>query len=56
MEKKEPGAWHVVVGIDFGTEITHEAPGVLALDMSLPLVSPSSRLEPPCPFRGGAKP
>jgi len=39
VEKKESGAWHVIVGVDYGSQCTHEAPGLIALDISLPLVS-----------------
>merc|ERR1711934_541513 len=37
IEKKEHGAWHVIVGIDFGSHCTHEQSSLIALDISLPL-------------------
>eukprot|EP00656_Telonema_subtile_P040865 TRINITY_DN45953_c0_g1_i3.p1 TRINITY_DN45953_c0_g1~~TRINITY_DN45953_c0_g1_i3.p1 ORF type:complete len:143 (-),score=29.08 TRINITY_DN45953_c0_g1_i3:340-768(-) len=42
-EKKEKGAWHVIVGSSFGSNVSHETGTLLMINASVPL--------PDAPFR-----
>merc|ERR1711865_869192 len=45
VEKKEKGAWHVIVGSNYGTEVTHEAGSIIMLHASVPLPDAPYRRE-----------
>merc|ERR1711907_578229 len=54
VEKKEEGAWHVIVGRDYAARCTHEQSSLIALDISIPLSdAPHRRQRQVMVFRHG---
>merc|ERR1712166_1023070 len=44
-EKKERGAWHVIVGSSFGMQVSHESGSLLMIHVSVPLPDAPYRKE-----------
>merc|ERR1712195_85329 len=45
IEKREKGAWHVIVGSSYGIEVTHETGSIIVLRASVPLPDAPYRRE-----------